>query len=189
MRVASMHALGWSHTIGDPYGKADNTQQLGPSCGVGAQYGALHASGDRVHLWQLAKEAYDYGDYVEYKVPGGRLDGGISSVIKMNALLNRHKVESYSVEGATLQQLNGAVFSDGDAIVGVRASPFYKDATIDANSAHAIYLTGAEVDRNGTVIGYYFNDTGTGEGARYVSSVDFQAAWLHALVVLHKKTK
>ena len=55
-----------------------------------------------------------------------------------------------------------------------------------------IFVTGEEVsNKNGQVLGYYINDTGTGEAARFVPKKDFDRAWRgsgYELVVFNEKT-
>ena len=46
---------------------------------------------------------------------------------------------------------------------------------------HTITITGVEIERKeGVPLGFYVNDTGAGEGGRFVPAVQFLAAWHNA---------
>jgi hypothetical protein len=183
-RITVWHAFGQSQTIGDPYGKAPFIiTQKGPSCAVAAQYEAMLTRGEQVDIAKLAREGRDKGYYVDYpNAAGGRVGG--TSDDKLNALLKDHKVKSALIRNATPDQLDRAIRGSGDAIVAVRTKLFWNDPRLGDNEGHAVYVTGEEVGKDGKVLGYYFNDTGTGEAARFVSADVFLRAWKKRLVVL-----
>lgn len=170
--------------MGDPYGKAPLIiQQKGPSCGVASQYEALKARGQAVKIEDLAREGRDKGYYVDYPNAAGDRLGGTTGA-NMNSLLKDHKVNASYSRGATPAQLDTAIRGSGDAIVSVKTKLFWNDPKLGDGESHVVYVTGEEVDNAGTVLGYYFNDTGTGEAARFVSAATFQKAWQKELVVL-----
>ena len=186
--LAAWHASGQAQTIGDPHGKAPLIiHQVGGSCAIGAQYLALRARGEKVKVSALAKEGFEKGYYVDYVLNSGqRVDG--TPLDRTNALLKDHGVNStYIKSEATLQQLDQALRASGDAIIIVRSRLFYQNPSIPDSAAHAIYVTGEEVDKNGKILGIYVNDTGTGEAARFVPMSIFKKAWDNKLVILHEK--
>ena len=78
--------------------------------------------------------------------------------------------------------MDKAIKKTGDAIVSMRARPLWNDRAIPPDAGHAVYVTGAEVDKSGSVVGYYINDTGSGEAARFVRKADFMRAWNYRFV-------
>jgi len=53
----------------------------------------------------------------------------------------------------------------------------WNSQAIPDSASHAVYVTGNEVDKTGKVLGYFINDTGTGEAARFIPRKDFLKAW------------
>ena len=186
--ISTWHAFGGSVTIGDPYLKASLIfTQEGPSCAVASQAEALHARGKNVPVDQLAREGYDKGYFVDYETASGSREGG-TPWQSVNSLLTDHGVKSENVSGATPQDLDKALRSspNHDAIVYVKVKMFWNDPNVPDGATHAVYMTGEEVEPNGTVRGYYINDTGQGEAARYISAADFNKVWLKQMVTFPK---
>jgi len=176
-QISWQHYLGTSRTVGDPRGAARFiVHQVGPSCAVGAQYMALKVRGQDVAIDQLADEGRRKGYYTEFGTSSGARAGG-TDMTKGGRLLADHGVSAKVVPHATLKQLDDALRKSGDAIVGLDAKIFWDSAKLPDRSGHAVYVSGAETDSSGKVLGYYFNDTGTGEGARFVTVKDFERAW------------
>lgn len=185
--VATWHALGQSVTVGDPYGKAPMIfHQEGPSCDVSSQAQALRSRGQTVDIEKLAKEGLDKGYYVDYAMASGHREGG-TPWEHVDSLLNDHGVAAKNVNNATPEQLDQAIRASGDAIVFVRVKTFWKDDKVPPGASHAVYVTGEEVGADGKVRGYYVNDTGTGEAARFVSADVFKRSWLNIFVALPKR--
>lgn len=171
------HALGRTRTVGDPQEDLPFiVHQQGPSCGVGAQYEALRARGRDVNIAQLAVDARDKGYYVDYETSSGHRVGGTPDD-NLNSELRDHGVESRVLRDATDSDLLASIRSGGGAVVATHARQLWQDPTIGENERHAVYVTGAEVDKAGTLRGVYINDTGTGEGARFVPIDVFHQAW------------
>jgi hypothetical protein len=187
--ITMWHAFGQTETIGDPYGKASLIiHQKGPSCAVASQFEAMRARGKDVKIEDLAREGLDKGYYVDYETASGNREGN-TPWGHLDSLLNDHGVKSSSLVDATPQQLDQAVRRTGDAIVYVYVKDFWNDPAEPAHSSHAVYLTGEEVDKSGKVRGYYVNDTGTGEAARFISADDFNKVWTKHLVTLQDAPK
>ncbi|MCX5796373.1 MAG: hypothetical protein NTY77_12850 [Elusimicrobia bacterium] len=191
-RVADEASLAWWHytgqtrTVGDPVGKSNLVfHQEGGSCALGAQFQALQVRGkippakDDKAIRAFVQQAQQDGAFVEIRDKSGGLYGG-TSFANLDRMLTAYNVPHALKLKATQQDLDRAVLQNGDAIVTVNAALFWQDPQHAVG--HAVYVTGAEVDKTGKVVGYYFNDTGTGEGARFVTAADFNKAWTHGLI-------
>jgi hypothetical protein len=183
VQIGEWHATGQTFTLGNPYSKAGlNFTQEGEACAVGAQTEALNARGKKVDVKALALEGLDKGYYVDYETATGSRQGGTPNA-HLNSLMTDHGLKSKIINNATPEQLDQAIRATGDAIVSVKARLLWKDKSVPDTSLHAVYVTGEEVDEStGKIRGYYINDTGTGEAARFISASDFQKAWINTMV-------
>jgi len=78
----------------------------------------------------------------------------------------------------TNEQLFSAVSSGQMVIVWVDPGILWNQQRY-LHEGHVVVITGAEVDKkSGSLLGYYINDTGTGEGARLVTKKQFTDAWM-----------
>ncbi|MDE2143491.1 MAG: hypothetical protein KGJ84_13880, partial [Elusimicrobia bacterium] len=187
--VTLWHATGQTVTLGDPKARAGLIfHQEGPSCAVATQYEAMKARGQDVKIADLAKEGRDKGYYLDYALTSGSRVGG-TPWGNLDSLLNDHGVKAVAIDEATPKQLDTAVARTGDAIVYVYVKKFWNDPNVGDRDTHAIYVTGAEVDKGGHVRGYYVNDTGTGEAARFISAVEFNKVWTKNLVTFQDGPK
>ena len=193
------HSLGLSRTIGNPQEKANNIiYQKGGTCAVEAQYEVLKSYGQKVTPKGLAEEAFTKGYYSEAQLKSGELIGG-TFLDNEGKLLRDHGLnvkvfsptEKPAAAKALSAELDKAIEKNGGALVGVEAGRLWNDP--DSSGGHIIFVTGEEVsNKNGQVLGYYINDTGTGEAARFVPKKDFDRAWRahgYELVVFNEKTK
>jgi hypothetical protein len=193
--IAWWHYTGQTQTVGNPVGKSNLVfQQEGGSCALGSQFQALESRGlitptkDDSAMRAFVSTAQANGYFIEIRDKKNQPYGGTSSA-DLDKMLTYYKVphsiKDVDTDDAAqlqngLRDLDRAVLRSGDAIVTVEAGKFWNDPK--TNGGHAVYLTGAEVDKTGRVVGYYFNDTGTGEGARFVSAADFAKAWTGGLI-------
>jgi hypothetical protein len=187
--------------VGNPVGKSSLVfHQEGGSCALGSQFQALEARGlitptkDDSAMRAFVQQAQANGYFIEIRDKTGETYGGTSGE-NLDKMLTFYKVPHTLMFEDTdepkdlqksMQDLNHAVLQSGDAIVTVEAGKFWNDPKI--KGGHAVYITGAEVDKTGKVVGYYFNDTGTGEGARFVSAKDFSQAWTGGLITFPPST-
>lgn len=170
-----LHEYGKARTIGDPIGKASVNFSQGdaPICGIAAQYEVMKSHGLPVTMKGLIIEATQKG----YYKGDGTDDSRMGNLLKDHGFSENVQVAA-SVPGAgkaMAVKLNQALNKNGDAIVAVSTTRFWGDSSFSGD--HAIYVTGAEVDKSGKVLGYYVNDSGTGEAARFVWAKDFDLAW------------
>jgi len=183
-KIAVWHALGWSQTLGDPAAAVPYIiVQKGPTCAIGAQYEALRARGVSIGIKPLVQEALDKGYYAEYGLASGFRAGG-TFIADSNALLRDHQVPSRLIMKATPRDIEISIAEGQGALAVVREREFWSEPYQPESAAHTIYVSGAEIDPQGRVLGYYVNDTGTGEAMRYVSASDFKKAWTGILVSL-----
>ncbi len=190
------HSLGLSHTVGDPQGKAKNIiYQKGGTCAVEAQYEVLKSYGQNVTPKGLAEEALKKGYYAEPELKSGDSTGW-TFLDDEGKLLRDHGFDISAFDPTDkdptrTKNLDKAIKKDGGALVGVEAGRLWH--LPDVSGAHEVFVTGEEVsNKNGEVLGYYINDTGTGEAARFVSKRDFDRAWRadgYEMVLFHEKPK
>lgn len=177
VRLALWHATGKSTTIGDPLGKAFLIfPQKGPTCAVAAQYQAMKARGLPVNMTDLAKEGIAKGYYSEYQMISGSRDGGTYSEHAHRLLLD-HGVSARVSFKTTPAQLAASVRTSGDALVSMNTKRLWNDPSQPDDAGHAVYVSGAEVDAKNNPLGFYINDTGTGEAARFIPIDEFNRAW------------
>jgi hypothetical protein len=172
-KIATWHAWRTTKTIGDPYGLARLIiQQVGGTCAIESQYEALRAAGKPADPKRLVEEAVRLH---VYKPELGTMPD------KMNALLNAHGLKNKLILNASIADLDAAVKADGRAIISVDVRAFWG---VPYGGGHAVFITGAELEEGGRIRGYYFNDTGGGEGARFVSAAVLKRAFTGTVVAL-----
>ncbi len=80
--------------------------------------------------------------------------------------------------------LTKAVSSGHMVLVNVDSGVLW-NSTKDLGAGHSIVVTGVELDRTTRQpIGYYINDTGKGEGGRFVAAKQFLDAWKEKTMVV-----
>ncbi len=175
--ITFWHYFGMSTTIGHPLVALPYiVHQKSGTCGVESQYEALRAHDISANPAALAQEAYKNGWYGENDP-----QAGISSPFEgtempnSNQLLTAHHLPSKLIYQATTRDLKQSIAYGGGAIVALRSNRLWDDKPGPVD--HAVYVSGAELGSNGKILGYYVNDTGTGEGMRYVPAQQFEEAW------------
>jgi hypothetical protein len=175
--LAVRRSMGRSTTVGDPRGKAPLiVRQRGPSCGVAAQYVALRARGLPVDIADLTKEGIEKGYYSEFEMNSGRLAGG-TYADNNHKLLVDHGVAARVSYRTTPAQLVDSIRAQGDALVMMSSKRLWNDSSLPDGAGHVVYVSGAEVDAKNNPLGFYINDTGIGESARFIPIKDFNRAW------------
>ena len=167
--IQGYHYVGYSQTVGDPSGAANNiVQQKGDSCGVGAVNQRMEALGDKTPIQTLAQESWKKGYYKETVDPSGNLQG-TTYWSDMGKIAQDHGFKVNRIDQGTTQDLDKAVRNEGGAIVRTREATLWNNTNFPPDAGHFVYVTGLEQrTSDGQVLGYYVNDTGTGEGGRYV---------------------
>jgi hypothetical protein len=194
--VSLSHSLGLSRTVGDPQGKAKNIiHQKNGTCAVEAQYEVLKSYGQYVTPKGLADEAFRKGYYHEPQLKSGAFLGGTfldnEGKLLQDHGLSVHVFPPTSKNAARNGELDKAIKDNGGALASVESSRLWDDPAHPGG--HEIFVTGEEVsNKTGQVLGYYINDTGTGEAMRFVPKNDFDRAWRahgYGLITFHEKSK
>ena len=89
-----------------------------------------------------------------------------------------------------LEDLDDALQSDNDAIIGVDARVFYDDPGIPPGSGHAVAVVGRGVDPvTHEVKGYYVTDSNFADAAHFVDAERLENAWtgLSDMIVIPNK--
>jgi hypothetical protein len=181
-QVDALRAKGLTRTIGDPAARAAFAfHQTGDTCGIGAQVQALAVAGEvpadpaqlRAKEDQLYARAVALGYYAGSAADPNRRSNGDTPFQYMGDLLDRPVAKYY---GAGPQTLLNAAKSGGVVLVNVDSGIFYHDNSL-RGQGHSVAITGVELGPAGNALGYYVNDTGTGEGARFINASQFLAAW------------
>ncbi len=190
------HSSGLSRTVGDPGGKARNIiHQKNGACAVEAQYEVLKSYGQHVTPKGLANEAFRKGYYLEPQLKSGDSIAGtpwndVGKLLRDHGL-SIHAFPLTSKNATRNGELDKAIKDNGGALVGVGTTRLWNNPAY--SGTHEIFVTGEEVsNKTGQVLGYYINDTGTGEAMRFISKNDFDRAWRDAgyeLITFHEKSK
>ncbi len=187
-RIANLRDAGRTTTVGDPGGRAQYVfRQTGGTCALASQaqmYAEAHGiKPTRANMRKLEDELFarasntnqftgNSADPGQRGTQGGFGGGGTQDQYLGNMLdtpVKKHYL-------AKQDELLTAVSRGKMVMVSANAGMLWNDER-HKNGGHAIVITGAEVDQAGGLLGYYINDTGTGEGARFVSAKQFLPAW------------
>ncbi|HVC09830.1 MAG TPA: hypothetical protein VNH15_07825 [Elusimicrobiota bacterium] len=178
-KIDFWHYFGMSRTIGNPGAALQYAiQQKSGTCGVESQYEALRAHGVKdITPAAMAQEAYKNGWYGENDPERGVSATFTGTLLPYsNKLLAAHGMTRTTIiYNATTRDLEDSLAKGGGAIVALSSKRFWenKPGPVD----HAVYVSGAELGSDGKIWGYYVNDTGTGEGMRFVPAQEFEEAW------------
>jgi hypothetical protein len=189
-RVDALRRAGKTATIGDVSRRAGYVfRQTGNTCGIGAQIQVLADLGevppDPVKLKAKEDELYDRAVSRGYFTgsaadPERRTHGG-NDWNHFGDLLDRPINRLYERNGADLVK----AISSGHMVLVTVDSGILWNATKAMGSDHFIAVTGVELDRETKQpIGYYINDTGTGEGGRFVGAKQFIDSWKERTMVV-----
>lgn len=181
--VEALRAKGGTRTFGDPAGRAAYVfPQTGETCALAASAQILaEISGVKPEPKtmkrledQLYREAVRRGYFAgDNGSPRLRFTGTTPGQY-VGALLGVPIRRTYL---ATTEQLDRAVQGGRMLLVATNTGKLWNDARF-ANGGHLVVVTGAEARKSdGTVLGYYINDTGTNEGGRFVPREQFLDAW------------
>ncbi len=187
--VNALRKAGKTQTIGDVSGRAAFAfHQTGNTCTIASQVEiladlgevkadpqALKAKEDELYARSVSL-GYFNGNAAD---PQSRENGG-TSWMHAGELLDRPIQRQFMVKPADLQK---TVSTGRMVMVETDAGVLWHQRQY-AGSKHTVVITGAEVERGtGRLLGYYINDTGVGEGGRFVDAAQFLKAWDGALVV------
>jgi hypothetical protein len=178
------HLLGISTTEGDPDRKARFTfVQRGPTCSVATQKEAMDSRGVDVPYQELVREGqrthvltWRHNPWDPTQVGGGVMaedDGALARMHGFTVFNNCTATGCTPPPPGDLERRVGS--RDEETIVAMDSGALWFGHP--SHRSHSVYVTGVERRRDGTVLGYYINDTAWGEAARFVPIDIFNAAW------------
>jgi len=183
--VDALRAKGQTLTIGDPGARAAYVyQQTGETCAIGAQVvvAAIERGGAADPKRMAAEEDRLFGVATSLGYFSGsaadlkRRENGGTPTQYVGDLLETPTVKRYD---SNEKELLGVVKAGRLAVVAVDSGGFYNDPNL-RGKLHFAVVTGVETDRAGNPLGYYVNDTGDGEGGRFIAGSQFRGAWKKA---------
>ena len=188
--VNALRKAGKTATIGDVDRRAAYVfRQTGNTCAIGAQIQVLadlgQVSADPQKLKAKEDELYNRAVNLGYftgsaEDPERRNHGG-NVWEHLGDLLDRPINRLYQQSGGDLVQ---AVSTGHMVLVTVDSGALW-NSTKDLGAGHAVAVTGVELNRETRQpVGYYINDTGMGEGGRFVAAKQFDDAWKEKTMVV-----
>ncbi len=204
-KVAIWHALGMTKTLGNPEQKVPFVfEQYNGTCGIAALTQYMQAHGQKVTVRELSKISRDRGisDFSGDNPNewGGTYSGGEGRAAqpygyhsddsfwktfppgKANKSDPRYDRYIKRYQSQDQKRLEEAIRRHQGAVVSV-ASKFLWGPSVSKGPAYAdhyVYVTGEEINASThKIVGYYINDSGTGEGGRFVDAKTFLRAWIY----------
>ncbi len=182
-KIAKLRAAGKTATIGDPGGRAQYVfPQTGGTCALAAQ-AQIYAEAHGIKPTRAAMEQIEAEFFVKASVtkqfngnsddPNQRWNGDGTNVENIGNMLDTPIKKHYLAKD---EELFAAVSRGKMVMIVANAGLLWNDKR-RMSKGHAVVVTGAEVDSAGALLGYYINDTGTNEAARFVSAKQFLPAW------------
>lgn len=164
--------------IGDVRGAAefnhlqgDNEEEIGGTCGLVSCENVLHQFG--IHI----KE----GDIVRFAGEVGmRQADGATTLFNQADLLTEYGVPSHVAAPLTVEMLAAEIESGRGVIAAVNSGVLWSQSAFvgTGDADHAINVSGVGRDpATGAVIGFYINDSGTGESGKFIPIDMFRDAW------------
>ncbi len=173
---------------GDPIGDAPYNHQQGDNA-LGFQNDCGLASAADV-LNQFGIPASE-NDVVNFAVQNGLTDtshsdpsqNGGTTMSDQVTVLTDAGVPAHAETGNTINGLASEIDAGHAVIIGVDSSILWNQPQDTSNGApdHAITVTGVARDPNsGQILGFYVNDSGDGNSAKFVDAATMQQAWINA---------
>jgi hypothetical protein len=182
-RIAALRDAGKTSTIGDPGGRAQYVfRQTGGTCALASQaqiYAESHGiKPTRAAMRQIEDEFFAKASATKQfngnsADPKQRWDGGGTNAEHLGNMLDTPLKKHYLAKD---EELLAAVSRGKMVMISANTGLLWNDQR-HMSGGHIVVITGAEVDQAGALLGYYINDTGTGEAARFVSAKQFMPAW------------
>lgn len=160
--------------------QGDNPYGFQGTCGLCSCVGVLRGFGIRVTEADVVRHAVANGECV---VDADPADSGATTPDMQVRLLGDYGVPAHVERMESLEELASSVEQGRGTIIGANAGVLWDDAAYYeyGQANHAIQVTGVSRDpMTGTIQGFYINDTGTGEGGRFVDADTVDTAWLDA---------
>lgn len=182
-RIAALRDEGKTSTVGDPGGRARFVfRQTGGTCALASQaqmYAEAHGvKPTRANMRKIEGEFFAKASVSNQfngnsADPKQRWDGGGTPDEALGNMLDTPVKKHYLAKD---EELFTAVSRGKMVMIAANTGLLWNDKR-HLSGGHAVVVTGAEVDASGALLGYYINDTGTDEAARFVSARQFLPAW------------
>ena len=109
-----------------------------------------------------------------------RAGDGTTTAVGVATVLTNYGVPSHVANPLTLETLASEIESGRGVIAGVNAGVLWddRDSFGNGNPNHAINVSGVGRDpATGAIIGFYINDSGTGESGKFIDIDTFRYAF------------
>jgi hypothetical protein len=176
-----------SVTIGDVRGKAvfnhlqgDNPEHDGGDCGIVSCADVLNQFGLRLTEADAFRHAARCHEL--HLVPGRLDQSGWTLPAEQAAILTDYGVPSHAEEAQPIERLALAVQHGHGVIAMVNAGVLWSNPRVlgHGQANHAVTITGIARDRyDGALLGFYINDSGTGQSGQFVSAHLMTTAFEH----------
>jgi hypothetical protein len=205
-KVAIWHALDITQTVGNPEQKVPLVfEQYNGTCGIAALTQYMQAHGQKVTVQELSKISRDKG-ISDFSGDNPNMWGGTYSGAEGRAAqtYGYHSDDSFWMtfppgakanksdptydgyikryQSQDQKRLEDAIRANRGAVVSVATNVLWGPSISQgpAHSDHYIYVTGEEINSSThKILGYYINDSGVGEGGRFVDAKTFLRAWIY----------
>lgn len=178
--ISNLKKAGKTRTVGYPLARSRLVfPQTDNTCAIAAQVEVLEEAGApgtgpkrRQEMeGRLLASAIGQGYFDGNSADPKRRENGSVPIKYLGNLLNMPLKKHAN---ASDEDLARAVSAGKMVLVGINAGAFFNDRT---PGEHAVAVTGAEVNANGKVLGYYVNDTANDAPARFINELQFLNAW------------
>ena len=163
---------GFSHRQGD------NPEHFRNDCGLTSVQDVLRQFGARVTEGDVVTHALAHGEcQVDPAAPGR---SGATRPSQDAQILGDYGVPATVRSGQTMAQLAAEVEQGRGVIIGVNSGVLWQipEMVGDGRVNHAVTVTGVALDpRDGSVQGFYLNDSGNGKAAEFAGTVIMRVAW------------
>lgn len=155
-------------------------QQTHGSCSLMAQEQFVHRyTGQAVPEEYLEWQAEKWGVYSPDL--GTDEDGQVM-------VLEHFNIPHDRIFDANASDIDNAISTGNDVIIGVDAREFYDDSSIPPESGHAVAIVGRGIDpETSEVAGYYVTDSNYPESARFVSVEKMESSMLGDMITIPEK--
>lgn len=182
-RIAALREKGRTETVGDPGGRAQYVfRQMGGTCALASQ-AQMYAEAHGIKPTRAAMRKIEDEFFAKAREtaqfngsaadPKQRWEGGGTPDENLGNMLDTPVKKHYLAKD---EELLAAVSRGKMVMIAANTGLLWNDKR-HLSGGHAVVVTGAEVDKDGALLGYYINDTGTDEAARFVSAKQFMPAW------------
>ncbi len=182
-RVAALRGKGQTETVGDPGGRAKyNFRQMGNTCALAASaqmYAEAHGiKPTRGAMREIEDTFYERAQASNQFTgssadPGQRWEGGTWDEYLGNMLDTPVKKHYLAKDEDLFKAVSGGKM----VMISANTGLLWNDKR-HLSGGHLVVVTGALVAKeDGSLLGYFINDTGTNTAARFISAKQFLPAW------------